>query len=152
MTMENSRELMPYLARYAVPRTGENIIPGYYSSELDVWVIEEIEGPLPIILKGKMTETMTKTAARREEDDDGHFLLLETITKSFVSRERDDSDLEMNCLDIPLKDKDVNLKQRIENYDYFLELTTKTDAVQERDDSSDFSDDNFGYISTNDTN
>ncbi|RLM14180.1 hypothetical protein BIY27_08090 [Gibbsiella quercinecans] len=173
--MESVIKSMPYLARYAVPRTGENVIPGYYSSELDVWVIDEIEGPIPIILKGKMAETMTKTRVRQEEDDDGHFILLETITKSFANQERDDSDLEMNHLNNIDKQNISNLKDISKMHSHLLELTTKTDVVQERDDStyefshllelttktnyelerddsSDFDNNDFGYVSTSNFN
>ncbi|QHP80886.1 hypothetical protein EO763_13625 [Pectobacterium odoriferum] len=106
---------MPYLARFASKRTEENNIPGYYSSEQDVWVIEDGDKELPIIFKGCLPETLTKTNANQEGDDDTSYVMIELATKTAAELERDDTDLSMNHL---------------------LELVTKTDTIQERDDNN----------------
>ncbi|SDL61645.1 hypothetical protein SAMN05661010_02104 [Modicisalibacter muralis] len=95
-------------------RSGDSFIPGKYSSERDVWVVDGPGGKKPIIeMNGTLAELTTKTKTTNEEDDEAPFLLLDLATKTHVQVERDDADLSMNHL---------------------LELTTKTDARTERDD------------------
>ncbi|MFJ5508175.1 hypothetical protein [Pectobacterium jejuense] len=106
---------MPYLARFASKRTEENNIPGYYSSEQDVWVIEDGDKELPIIFKGFLAETLTKTNTNQEGDDDTSYKMAELGTKTEAELERDDTDFSTNHL---------------------LELVTKTDTIQERDDNN----------------
>lgn len=111
--METSASRLPFLARFATERTEGNNIPGRYSYEQDLWVIEEKEKEIPIISKFILSQTVTKTKVRQESDDESSLSLLELATKTEVQLESDDTDLSMSHL---------------------LELMTKTDTVQERDD------------------
>ena len=113
--MKSNNTALPFLARFATERTeGENI-PGWYSYEQDLWVVQEDSKETPIISKYALTQTVTKTKVRQESDDDSSVSMLELTTKTGVQLERDDSDLSMNHL---------------------LELMTKTDTIQERDDDN----------------
>ncbi|WP_028725040.1 hypothetical protein [Pantoea ananatis] len=113
--MNDFSQSLPYLAKFAIERTDENEIPGMYSYEQDLWVIEEDGKEIPIIFKFNLSQAVTKTKVRQESDDECTSALLELTTKTEVKLERDDNDISMNHL---------------------LELTTKTDTVQERDDES----------------
>jgi hypothetical protein len=59
---------------------GENI-PGWYSYEQDLWVVEEDSKEIPIISKYTLTQTVTKTKVRQESDDDSSVSMLELTTK-----------------------------------------------------------------------
>ncbi|HCT5786207.1 TPA: hypothetical protein OT210_005235 [Klebsiella variicola] len=155
---KNCEVNLPFLVKYAVSRSGENNIPGYYSEGHDMWVLDDGFSQIPIIQKNQnIAETMTKTATYQEQDDQGGFLLLDTLTKSFSGHERDDADLENNYLDsLPVKNsiyctnviselmtKTDAIQERDDNaigFDELLELTTKTNYELERDDSSEFDD------------
>lgn len=113
--METNNSKLPFLARFATQRTEESNIPGMYSYEQDLWVIEENGKKIPIISKFNLSQAVTKTKVRQESDDECSSGVLELSTKTEVKLERDDNHINMNHL---------------------LELTTKTDAVQERDDES----------------
>ena len=39
--------ISPFLASAAIPRTGESKLPGYYSKEKDMWVVETESGVKP---------------------------------------------------------------------------------------------------------
>ncbi|EHD1140275.1 hypothetical protein JR753_004777, partial [Escherichia coli] len=68
--MKSNNSALPFLARFATERTeGENI-PGWYSYEQDLWVVEEDSKETPIISKYTLTQTVTKTKVRQESDDD----------------------------------------------------------------------------------
>lgn len=128
--LNSSSDATPFLVPRAVQRTGEANIPGYYSTELDVWVVDTGQGVVPIIECRQLGETLTKTHARVEEaddeEDDKQFVPmsgtaeslcrypLELETKTSVSPERDDEDPSL------------------------LELITKTHAFSEKDDTTDF--------------
>lgn len=113
--MNDLSQSFPYLAKFAIERTDENEIPGMYSFEQDLWVIEEDGKKIPIISKFNLSQAVTKTKVRQESDDECSSAVLELSTKTEVKLERDDNDIKMNHL---------------------LELTTKTDTIQERDDES----------------
>lgn len=106
----------PLLVRYAVCRTGDSEIPGYYCNERDVWVVETVDGTLPVVeARGDLAEISTKTSALPEADDSLSSALLETVTKTLTHVEEDDATRSMSHL---------------------LELATKTEAQVERDDVS----------------
>ena len=108
----------PFLLRFATPRCDDAEMPGRYSPELGVWVIDRDEGERPIVEVAcrSLIETQTKTAQRVEADDDDptRFGAMETGTFTEVKQEVDDEDASL-CLP---------------------ELTTKTDIAQERDDEA----------------
>lgn len=108
----------PFLLRFATPRCSDTGMPGRYSAELDVWVVDSEEGELPIIevAAGSLVATQTKTMQQVESDDDDpmRFGAMETGTFTKVRQEADDEDASL-CLP---------------------EITTKTDVQQERDDEA----------------
>lgn len=84
-----------------MPRTGEDSIPGSYSPELQMWVIDALDGEVPIIADGALNELMTKTKVNAEQDDEASCTerddrcnanhILELITKTNVELERDNN-------------------------------------------------------------
>lgn len=109
-------ERSPFLAQLATPRTGSDEIPGYYSPELDMWVIDTPTGVKPIIFQGALSELLTKTKVNAEQDDEASWHL-ELMTKTYQKVESDD--------------------ESAFGHDNLLQLITKTDAATERDDRSD---------------
>lgn len=112
------KAVSPLLARNAVPRTGTDNLPGYYSTQHDMWVVETPNGTQPVIARGALDELLTKTKVNSEEDDDS-FVTLETLTKTYSKPESDD--------DLASKGQAPHL----------LQLMTKTDTVIEEDDTGD---------------
>lgn len=108
----------PFLFRFATPRSADAEMPGRYSLELGVWVVDGEDGERPIIevAGGSLVATQSKTMTHVEVDDDDptRFGSMETGTFTRVRQEADDEDATL-CLP---------------------ELTTKTDVQQERDDES----------------
>lgn len=108
----------PFLLRFATPRASGAEMPGRYSADLDVWVLDCEGGEQPIIevSAGSLAMTQTKTMQQVESDDDDpmRFGAMETGTYTKVSQESDDEDASL-CLP---------------------EITTKTDVQQERDDQA----------------
>jgi hypothetical protein len=105
-------------------------IPGFYSSEKRVWVIETQTGQTPLIAEAQRVartgysqhDSMTAemggpvTKAQGERDEIGTLALLEASTKTMAQLERDD--------------------QTRGTLGFVHELQTKTEVVQERDDAS----------------
>jgi hypothetical protein len=108
----------PFLLRFATPRSAETEMPGRYSPELGVWVVDGEDGPVPIIevAGGRLVATQSKTMTQVEVDDDdpSRFGALETSTGTRVRQEVDDEDASL-CLP---------------------ELQAKTEVQQERDDEA----------------
>lgn len=108
----------PFLLRFATPRSADAPMPGYYSPNLGVWVMDSEDGEMPIIevAGGSLVATQSKTMTQVEVDDDdpSRFGSVETSTYTKVRQEADDEDISL-CLP---------------------ELTTKTDVQQERDDEA----------------
>jgi hypothetical protein len=113
MIDSNGANGSPLLAGLAVKRTkSSSELPGKYSEERDVWVIEGPIGPIPIVancqeypigpvtkVKGErdemrdarfLPELLTKTDEERERDDPSPQVLLELVTKTAAEAERDD--------------------------------------------------------------
>lgn len=108
--------ISPFLAKTAQLRTGSDQIPGYYSDEQDLWVVETEQGVKPIITNGVLAQLVTKTKVQIETDDESPFASnLKTKTEQMI--ERDD--------DVPY------------NTSQILQLVTKTDSVSEKDDTFD---------------
>lgn len=106
----------PFLAQFAVLRTGTAAIEGRFCRDSDVWVVDDEEGVRPIIhTRSDLAETRTVTRVRVEQDDTDISAVFEasTSTHTAVSAEADDQDRTPSAL---------------------LEVTTKTDANVERDD------------------
>lgn len=119
MSLQSSvTSIDPFLLRFATPRSSDTGMPGRYSAELDVWVVDGEEGERPIIevAAGSLVSTQTKTMQQIESDDDDPMRLgaMETGTFTKVRQEADDDDASL-CLP---------------------EITTKTDVQQERDDQA----------------
>jgi hypothetical protein len=105
-------------------------IPGFYSSEKRVWVIETQQGQTPLIAEAQriaragssrhdsITAEMAGpvTKVQGERDEIGSLALLEASTKTMAQLERDD--------------------QTRGTLGFVHELQTKTEVVQERDDAS----------------
>jgi hypothetical protein len=110
----------PFLLRFAMPRSADAEIPGRYSPELGVWMVDgdgdEGERPIIEVDGGSLVVTQSKTMTQVEVDDDDptRFGSMETGTFTRVRQEADDEDASLR---LP-------------------ELTTKTDVQQERDDEA----------------
>ncbi|WP_366300935.1 hypothetical protein [Pseudomonas atacamensis] len=70
-----SGETMPFLARFAIARTGEDRLPGYNSTEMAMWVVDTEAGPVPVIDHFALVELMTQTKVNAEQDDEGIYSL-----------------------------------------------------------------------------
>ena len=82
------RNVRPYLARNAIPRTDIKPIGGSYSEQTAMWMLDTIHGPRPAIECGNASHEMsTKTEVQAESDDE---LALELSTKTAVKAEQDD--------------------------------------------------------------
>jgi hypothetical protein len=139
MQRESSCEAVPFLARFAISRTGDDQLPGYYSSALDMWVVDTKDGPTPVINHGALAELVTKTKVNAEQDDEGFCALHELKTFTDVKAEGVDSPAHMNQL-LELSSKTfikVESDDAGDQFNHLLELVTKTNVELERDDSSD---------------
>lgn len=139
-TTDQAKSVVPLLAKTAVPRTGSDNLPGYYSPLHDMWVVETIDGVKPIITRGALDELLTKTKVNTEEDDDS-FVTLETLTKTYATPESDD-DLSNNGRGSHLLQLVTKTDTVVEEDDpgsgyAMLELMTKTEAELENDDPGD---------------
>ena len=86
--MDNKEEVLPYLAKYAIPRTQTDQIEGWYSQEKSMWMLDTDAGPRPAIEgDGASLEMVTKKEVQRDRDED---ITLELLTKTGAQRERDD--------------------------------------------------------------
>lgn len=134
-----SDEAMPFLARFAIARTGEDRLPGYYSTEMAMWVVNSEAGPVPIIDHFALAELMTKTKVNAEQDDEGLYSLDELKTVTEVRAESDDVDSAMShLLELVTKTDTVVEKDDAANdFNQFLELVTKTSVQVEKDDNGD---------------
>ena len=80
--------VLPYLARFAIPRTVVASIGGSYSQQADMWMVDTTHGPRPAIECASASHEMsTKTEVQAESDDE---LALELATKTAVQAEQDD--------------------------------------------------------------
>jgi len=108
----------PFLLRFATPRSADAEMPGRYSPELGVWVVDGEYGAVPIIevAGGGLVVTQSKTMTQVEVDDEdpSRFGALDTSTGTRVRQEVDDEDASL-CLP---------------------ELQTKTEVQHERDDEA----------------
>lgn len=107
------------MLRFATPRTADaEGMPGHYSAELGVWVVDGDEGEVPIVevAGGALVVTLSKTMTHVEVDDDDQSRLggMETGTGTKIRQETDDEDASFR---LP-------------------EIMTKTDVQQERDDEA----------------
>lgn len=81
----------PFLFGYARERTGAEDIPGRYSEESSMWVVEESGRMVALIDTGsEFNEITTKTEGRVEADDQVKRSILEMETKTFTVTEQDD--------------------------------------------------------------
>lgn len=86
--MDHSRNSLPYLAQFAIPRTEIEAIKGWYSHETAMWMLDTVDGPQPFInCNSASSELLTKTEVKEESDDD---VALELFTKTLVQSEQDD--------------------------------------------------------------
>jgi hypothetical protein len=90
----------PFLLRFATPRSADAEMPGRYSPELGMWVVDGEAGAVPIIeiANGTLVATQSKTMTQVEVDDDdsSHFGALETSTGTRVPQEVDDEDTSLS--------------------------------------------------------
>lgn len=124
----------PFLAKSAQSRTGANDIPGYYSDQLDMWVVETDNGPTPIIAQGALAQLLTKTKVNVEEDDDSPFAL-QLMTKTAQQIEGDDDRPYAASHMLQLLTKTHTTQEADDNFEtgHVLELITKTNTQQESD-------------------
>ena len=88
--MSHRISAVPFLARFASPRSSHGQLAGWYSSERAMWMLETADGPQPAIeCSGQALELSTKTEVKEESDDAIEWDLL---TKTLVLEEKDDED------------------------------------------------------------
>lgn len=130
------QKISPFLADAAVPRTGDSKLPGYYSKEKDMWVVETDSGLRPIIAKCALAELLTRTRQNEENGDDVPFML-ETITKTHQQAERDDDSFAgpNQMLELLSKTDTISEQDDPGLANFTLELLTKTKVELESDDT-----------------
>ncbi|WP_457440392.1 hypothetical protein [Pseudomonas sp. TE3786] len=127
----------PFLAQVAQPRTEGSEMPGHYSKELDMWVLETDHGIKPIIDEGVLAQLATKTKVQQEEDDDSPYAL-QLMTKTEQQLEGDDESHFATSQALQLLTKSNQVQEGDDNFikSSLLELMTKTAINQEGDDES----------------
>ncbi|WP_448724169.1 hypothetical protein [Pseudomonas farris] len=136
--MERALASSPFLASAAIPRTGDDEIPGYYSTELDMWVVNTTDGIAPVIAEGALSELMTKTKVNLEQDDEAPWQL-DLLTKTFHNTESDDNHTGGSNELLQLVTKTDTTQERDDRcgVNHILELITKTNVELEHDDNGD---------------
>ena len=138
-SMEKSLQaaISPFLAQVAQPRTEGSEMPGHYSNELDMWVVETDQGVKPIIAEGVLAQLVTKTKVQQEEDDDSPYAL-QLMTKTEQQLEGDDESHFVTNQMLQLLTKTNQVQGEDDNFrtGSLLELMTKTAVNQESDDES----------------
>lgn len=129
--------ISPFLASAAIPRIGESKLPGHYSKDKDMWVVETESGVKPVIAKGALAELLTKTRQDEEQDDDTPFML-ETITKTYQRTESDDDSFTRpnQALELLSKTNTISERNDLGSANFILELLTKTHVELESDDTA----------------
>lgn len=86
----------PFLLRFATPQSPGTEMPGRYSAELGLWVVDREAGEVPIVEVegGSLVVTVSKTMTQVEVDDEdpSRFGSMETGTFTKVRQEADDED------------------------------------------------------------
>jgi hypothetical protein len=125
----------PFLPTLAVKRTGSaDVIPGRYSSEHDVWIVDGKEGPLPIVTAWQDYSIAPVTKIKGESDE-MRGVMLELSTKTSKQVERDDVTPRSPVFLPELSTKTDSVGERDDPSPRFLlELATKTEIAPERDD------------------
>jgi hypothetical protein len=119
--------IKPFLAQFAVPRSGDQQIPGHYDPAKQIWVVQGPSGLRPIIeSEVALGETWTKTAANTERDDTTPSLA-ELATKTEVVRERDDPGFQLAL-------ETFTRNRERDEPSWQLELETSTKIEPERTD------------------
>lgn len=141
MSQKSSAQHQPLLTRYAVPRSAGQSMPGGFSKEKNVWVVNCDGKEVPVILShGMPSEMITKTNNYNEQDDESPFFHHELITKTDVQSERDDSDFLYGDV-VPLSTKmAAGDGKKVKCSVKLNELSTKTEVDAESDDEFPFVD------------
>lgn len=94
-----------------------------------MWVVEAVDGVVPVIADGALNELMTKTKVNAEQDDEASWQI-ELLTKTYQRVESDDDDPN------PYRSQsnDSGHLHQFDSSSHLLQLVTKTDAITERDD------------------
>lgn len=140
MNRQNVETCRPLLTRFAEPRIDSPELPGRYSADLDVWAIDRAGVEIPIVEMGLSTisgEPVTKV--ERERDKIELCPLLEMTTKTAYQVESDDHTPTTLTALPELTTKTDAIRERDDEWpppksSYLLELVTKTLTTQERDD------------------
>lgn len=128
----------PFLAGAASARTGEDQLPGYYSTDMHMWVIDTPEGVKPIIANGALSELVTKTKVNAEQDDDACWHLeLTTKTEQKVESDDEHSFGHSHLLQLVTKTDSTTERDDRSDTNHLLELITKTNLELEQDDNGD---------------
>lgn len=126
----------PFLATLAVKRTGvTSELPGRYCMQQDVWIIDDRNGPTPVVASYQegSVAPVTKVQGEREESCVPGILALST--KTHTQLERDDVSPRSASFLPELVTKTDTIRERDDpSPRLLLELVTKTGAVPERDD------------------
>ena len=126
----------PFLVNLAVRRIGTaSPLPGRYCTQRDVWVVDEDDGPTPLVTKGSHYASAPVTKVKQERDTPIALSYLELMTKTHTQLERDDRCPRNTKL---FSDKEtrppVTTEHCVSASSLILELYTKTETVRERDD------------------
>lgn len=114
--VENGKGSAPFLSKYAEPRDEGPGLPGYFSADQNLWMVESPNGAVPLISYAReLAAITTKTKVEDESDDESANYLLEITTKTDGNTEGDDQTRHGSAL---------------------LEVSTKTHAELEREDVS----------------
>lgn len=114
-TTNSSSIEIPFLARFAVARAAGETLPGGYNSAESLWSVDGPDGQVPLIgHRTDLAELLTKTKVEQETDD-SEMSLLELTAKTDGSQSKGDEQAML--------------------VGTILDLTTKTHAQLESDDT-----------------
>ena len=87
---QSAESVRPFLARFAVPRTAEPELPGYYSADRSLWVIETPQGIVPLATQASsQLQTLTKVHGEQTDCTTDFAQMVATHTR--VRMEQDDN-------------------------------------------------------------
>lgn len=138
VTMKDSSNVgcRPFLAMLAVQRTGATSeLPGRYSAQQDVWVIDGHNGPIPLVASYHGDSVAPVTKVKGERDEFRTSGILELLTKTRKELERDDVSRQSAIMLPELITKTDEVSRPDDpSLQFILELATKTENIRERDD------------------
>jgi len=129
------RDVRPFLANFATPRTGGDEQPGRYCDRSNLWVIDTVSGPRPLIeTDDALGQAVTTTKIRTEADDTDVQMGAGLITHTSINTEADDVSPLSSLPDLGTHTYVKTESDDVERLSAGWDLTTTTRVRMEGDD------------------